>query len=168
MVPNHSIVGPMVDNHRKPSLPMVVWPKNHQKTIVPNGYLQPFHSMVMVLLKPLKLFDGTRNLPFSSNCSKNFKKYSGQHLNFEQCLQCLQKQPKHLLRTVGEFQKSEQRRFCPFSMILTIDNHRTQNLENHRKTIISNGLPGKKHLMVMVGRWQNHWKTIGGNGALKK
>ena len=26
----------------------------------------------------------------------------------------------------------------------------------------------KKHLMVMVGRWQNHWKTIDGNGALKK
>ena len=51
MVCNHSIVGPMVDNHRKPSKPMVAWPQNHWKTIEPNGCPKPFHSMVMVLFK---------------------------------------------------------------------------------------------------------------------
>ena len=56
MVPNHSIVGPMVDNHRKLSLPMVAWPKNHRKTIISNDCLQPFHSMVMVPLKTIGTF----------------------------------------------------------------------------------------------------------------
>ena len=54
MVHNHSIVGPMVHNHRKPSLPMVVLPQNHRKTIDPNGCPQPFHSMVMVTLKTIE------------------------------------------------------------------------------------------------------------------
>ena len=45
---SYSIVGPMVDNHRKPLKPMVAWPQNHQKTIETNVCLQPFHSMVMV------------------------------------------------------------------------------------------------------------------------
>ena len=40
----------MAHNHRKPSLPMVVLPQNHRKTIDPNGCPQPFHSMVMVIL----------------------------------------------------------------------------------------------------------------------
>ena len=52
-------------------------------------------------------------------------------------------------------------------MISTIDDHRTQNLENHGKTIVVNG-SAVKNLMAMVGRWQNHWKTIDGNGGLKK
>ena len=54
MVHNHSIVGPMVHNHRKPSLPMVVLPQNHRKTIDCNGCPQPFHSMVMVTLKTIE------------------------------------------------------------------------------------------------------------------
>ena len=54
MVHNHSIVGSMVHNHRKPSLPMVVLPQNHRKTINPNGCPQPFHSMVMVTLKTIE------------------------------------------------------------------------------------------------------------------
>ena len=54
MVHNHSIVGPMVHNHRKPSLPMVVLPENHRKTIDPNGCPQPFHSMVIVTLKTIE------------------------------------------------------------------------------------------------------------------
>ena len=53
MVLNHSIVGPMVDNHRK--------------TVVPNGCLQPLHSIVMVLLKPLRLFDGGKNLALNQD-----------------------------------------------------------------------------------------------------
>ena len=51
MVCNHSIVGPIVDNHRKPLLPllpMVARPNNHRKTIDLNGWPKPFHSMVMV------------------------------------------------------------------------------------------------------------------------
>merc|ERR1711894_469506 len=32
---NHSIVGPMVHNHRKPSLPYILF-QNHRKTIDPN------------------------------------------------------------------------------------------------------------------------------------
>ena len=35
----------MVDNHRKPSLPMVAWPKNHRKTIVSNGWNQPLENL---------------------------------------------------------------------------------------------------------------------------
>ena len=48
------IVGPMVYNHRKPLLPMVVLPQNHRKTIDPNGCPQPFHSMVIVTLKTIE------------------------------------------------------------------------------------------------------------------
>ena len=54
MVHNHSIAGPMVHNHRKPSLAMVVLPQNHRKTIDPNGCPQPFLSMVMVTLKTIE------------------------------------------------------------------------------------------------------------------
>ena len=50
MVLNHSIVGPMVDSHRKPSLPMVAWPKNHRRTVIPNGCFQPFHSCDLLYL----------------------------------------------------------------------------------------------------------------------
>ena len=42
MVGNHSIVGPMVENHRKPLLPMVVRPQNHWKTIDLDGI--PFNG----------------------------------------------------------------------------------------------------------------------------
>ena len=52
MVHNHSIVGPIV--HNQQSLPMVVLPQNHRKTIDPNGCPQPFHSMVMVTLKTIE------------------------------------------------------------------------------------------------------------------
>ena len=38
MVCNHSIVGSMADDHRKPLKPMVAWHKNHRKTIEPNGF----------------------------------------------------------------------------------------------------------------------------------
>ena len=38
MVCNHSIVGSMADNHRKPLKPMVAWHQNHRKTIEPNGF----------------------------------------------------------------------------------------------------------------------------------
>ena len=41
-------VGPMVDNHQKPSLLMVARPQNIQKTIDLNGWPKPFYSMVMV------------------------------------------------------------------------------------------------------------------------
>ena len=41
-------------NGAQPSLPMVVLPQNHRKTIDPNGYPQPFHSMVMVTLKTIE------------------------------------------------------------------------------------------------------------------
>ena len=51
MVCNHSIVGPMVDNHQKPLKPMVAWLQNNQKTIEPNGCPKPFHSMVIVPTK---------------------------------------------------------------------------------------------------------------------
>ena len=44
MVGNHSIVGPMVENHRKPLFPMVARPQNHRKTIDINGF-----SMVLPL-----------------------------------------------------------------------------------------------------------------------
>ena len=47
MVHYHSIVGPMVHNHGKPLLSMVVLPQNHRKTIDSDGCPQPFHSMVM-------------------------------------------------------------------------------------------------------------------------
>ena len=50
----------------------------------------------------------------------------------------------------------------------TIVDHCPQNFENHRKTIGSNGWTPKKHSMVMVQLCQNHWKTIDGNGGLKK
>ena len=55
MVHNHSIAGPMVHNHRKPSLAMVVLPQNHRKTIDPNGCPQPFLSMVMVTMKTIEI-----------------------------------------------------------------------------------------------------------------
>ena len=61
MVLNHSIVGPMVDNHRKPS--------------VTNGCLTQKPSKNH-RFQWLPLFDGIKNLPFSSICSKNYKKYS--------------------------------------------------------------------------------------------
>ena len=54
MVRNHSIVGPMVHNHWKPSLSMVVLSQKHRKTIDPNGCVQPLHSMVMVTLKTIE------------------------------------------------------------------------------------------------------------------
>ena len=39
-------------NGAQPSLPMVVLPQNHRKTIDPNGCTQPFHSIVMVREAP--------------------------------------------------------------------------------------------------------------------
>ena len=50
----------------------------------------------------------------------------------------------------------------------TIVDHCPQNFENHRKTIGFNGWTPPKHSMVMVHLCQNHWKTIDGNGGLKK
>jgi len=41
-------------------------------------------------------------------------------------------------------------------------------LENHRKTIVSNGLPGKKTFNGDGRKVTKPLKTIGGNGALKK
>ena len=49
--PSHRIVWPMVGNHRKPSGLDGVGLKNHRKNIEHNGCPQPFHSMVMVVLK---------------------------------------------------------------------------------------------------------------------
>ena len=46
MVLNHSIVGPMVNNHRKPSLPMVAWPKNYRSQCLqwcPEKIIIPSH-----------------------------------------------------------------------------------------------------------------------------
>ena len=56
----------------------------------------------------------------------------------------------------------------PIVNLKTIVDHCPQNFENHQKTIGSNGWTPKKHSMVMVQLCQNHWKTIDGNGGLKK
>ena len=50
----------------------------------------------------------------------------------------------------------------------TIVDHCPQNFENHRKPLVPMVGPPKKHSMVMVQLCQNHWKTIDGNGGLKK
>ena len=57
MVHNHSIVGPMVHNHRKPSLPMVVLPQNHRKTIDPNGLPYPNLFNIEANIQQLTLLD---------------------------------------------------------------------------------------------------------------
>ena len=52
-----------IENHRYQWLPD---PKHHRKSIVSNGCLQPFHSMV---IEPLKTIDTCQNV----NASKNLK-----------------------------------------------------------------------------------------------
>ena len=49
MVCNHSIVGPMVDNHRKSLLPIVAWPENRPEKVLsmfPNSSKIRYHLIV--------------------------------------------------------------------------------------------------------------------------
>ena len=76
MVHNHSIVGPMVHNHRKPSLPMVVLPENHRKV---DCNFENHWMFVMVAKECAKSPTNTRT-NFKSKKILSFRVYL--HLNF--------------------------------------------------------------------------------------
>ena len=141
MVCYHSIVGPMVDNHQKPSKQMVAWPQNHQKTIEPNGCPKPFCSMVM------------------------------NHWNFAMVVKCDPKSPNsfdfvyRLQNDMGTLAWSG-RFICPLSLSSSLFVRKFKMWRLRAFLGLSNG---PKPLLTIVSDFgENHWKTIDVNGQSVK
>ena len=161
----------MVRNHRKPLKAMVATSKNHRKTIDGNGQTAQKHSMVMVSSKTIE------NLQWSLH-------FSGPPLCRPLCpwRRCFAKNSWGYLKVLSYFSQLFEISWYDIIIIwwyyldqglpsltskplLTIA---LKILKTIEKPLVPMVRTPKKHSMVMVQLCQNHWKTIDGNGGLKK